>query len=828
MTFERAWVLIWLAVPAALAAWDWRRARSRVRLLLKQLSLAAIVVALAGPALPVWETRLAVAVLADTSASIPDHDLKKASQVAQQIWERRGRHVVRIVPFAGGARPLFPAERQPVLSLRPTPGPAGRHTDIEAAILDTVTGLPAGLVPRLVLVTDGRENEGSLSRAAWLARELGIPVDTLPLSGRKRPQLRIEAVRFPAMAFAGERFAVELTVRSPKDADGTVTLRAEQKELGTRPVHLSEGVNRVSVTASVNLSGAYDIIGTLSARGLGDVRFAQAISIRTPRVLYVSRDPPGTGEHLLGALRSGGLTVEEAAGVPGADLRRYQVIILNNWDFQRMAVPLKKRLEEFVRRGGGLLVIGGERNVYLEERQRADDPLERAMPARLVPPRSPEGTCVVLIVDKSSSMEGRKIELARLAAIGVVENLRPQDRVGVLIFDNSFQWAVPIRRAQNRTLIKRLIAGIIPDGGTQIAPALAEAYRRILPVKATFKHIVLLTDGISEEGDSIALAKEAAGNRVTISTVGLGQDVNRSYLEKVAGLAKGRSYFLSDPSQLAQILLRDVMEHTGKTAVEKPVHPVVTADSPLLAGIPEEEWPPLKGYVRFQAKPGAETVLRLDVAEEDPLLTRWQYGLGRAAVFASDAKSRWAADWVDWEGFDTFWLNLVRDLLPHAAPGRVSVSFDPADRRLTVDFRLAPGEEEPGELPELYVFGKDGFRRPLEMTKVAQGAWRGSLEIGDRTGLFRVRPLEETPLFPETGIYLEEKEFSDYGSDERLLKAVATFTGGRFRPSPGEVFDAGGRAVPTEMPLWPWLLASAVLLNWGELVLRKTRAWRGV
>ncbi len=62
----------------------------------------------------------------------------------------------------------------------------------------------------------------------------------------------------------------------------------------------------------------------------------------------------------------------------------------------------------------------------------------------------------------------------------MVDNLRPIDMVGVLIFDNSFQWAVPMRRAEDRTLIKRLISGITPDGGTQIAPALTEAYRKIL------------------------------------------------------------------------------------------------------------------------------------------------------------------------------------------------------------------------------------------------------------------------------------------------------------------------------------------------------------
>ena len=58
--------------------------------------------------------------------------------------------------------------------------------------------------------------------------------------------------------------------------------------------------------------------------------------------------------------------------------------------------------------------------------------------------------------------------------------------------------------------VRRLIAGIMPDGGTQIAPALNESYRRILPVNATYRHIVLLTDGISEEGDSLTLSRYAA------------------------------------------------------------------------------------------------------------------------------------------------------------------------------------------------------------------------------------------------------------------------------------------------------------------------------
>ena len=310
-------------------------------------------------------------------------------------------------------------------------------------------------------------------------------------------------------------------------------------------------------------------------------------------------------------------------------------------------------------------------------------------------------------------MEGKKIELARMAASGVVENLRPIDTVGVLMFDNSFEWAVTPRRAEDRVMIKRLIAGIRPDGGTQIAPALTEAYTRLLPLPATYKHIVLMTDGISEEGDSLDLARNAENRKITISTVGLGQDVNRGYLERIATLASGKSYFLNDPAGLEQILLHDVLEHTGTTAVEKPLEPEVVKQAEILEGVGMDKAPALKGYTRFIPKPSAEMILRID--RKEPLLERWQYGLGRSAVFASDAKSRWAADWVNWPGFDKFWTNLSRDLLPHAQSGEATLEFDSANGDLVANYRLGPGVPDPPAAPEIFVIGPDGFHKPIDV-----------------------------------------------------------------------------------------------------------------
>jgi Ca-activated chloride channel family protein len=633
--------------------------------------------------------------------------------------------------------------------------------------------------------------------------------------------LRLEAVSTPVMAFTGERFPIDLVVNAPAAAESTIEISADGKALGSQTVMLQPGENHIQVHTALTAAGAINLACVVKTTEYGSVRFDRALAMRRPKVLFLSRDPEGTEKHLLDTLSAAQFDIDRTSDPLHGRLTDFQIAVLNNWDLESLPAGRKEELDQFVKRGGGLLVIGGENNVY-SDLKKPEDALERALPAKLAPPRSPEGTMVVLIIDKSSSMEGKKIELARLASIGVIENLRPIDSVGVLIFDNSFQWAVPIRRAEDKSLLKRLVSGITPDGGTQIAPALNEAYRKILPAKATFKHIVLLTDGISEEGDSLDLSKEALAQHVTISTVGLGQDVNRAYLEKVAGFAGGKAYFLNEPNGLEQILLKDVMEHTGSTAIEKTLKPIVNRKAEVLDGTDIENAPALKGYVKFLAKPTADMVLSID--DKEPLYLRWQYGLGRSAVFTSDAKSRWAADWVTWKGFDKLWTNIFRDLLPHSQEGEAQVEYDSAAGDLVIHYTLGRAVDEPGKVPEVFVLGPNHFQHTVEVSKVAAGAYRGRVHIGDRQGLFRIRPLEDLRAFPEVGYYVPEQELLDHGSNEFLLREIASYTGGKFNPAPAQVFDTGGRSRPSSMRLWPFFLAAAIAFNLAELILRKGRA----
>ncbi len=828
MKFAHPWVLLLLLAPAVWVAYSWatyhRQSVGRTAmLLLKGLSLAAILLALSEPSTTFPETKTAVVVLLDTSASITGPDLDRASAIAREIEARKGRNWVKAIPFNSAPRALRPGEIAAGLRLQPVSDASANGTNLEAALTGSMAAIPTGYLPRFLLISDGNENQGSAVRAIAQMQRLGIPVDTVPLSGKSVSDLHVESVSIPEEAYSAEQIPINLTLHSDRARTAAVNLYAEGKLLGSQTVELKPGQNTVHVDARVKSTGIVALSGVIQAQNTGAARFEQAVQLRRARVLYLSQDPPGADTNLLAAFDQANFDVNRNAAELDHDLAAYQLVVLNNLDLGTLSLSRKEGLEHYVENGGGLLLIGGEHQVYKEDKQM--DALDRALPAKLAPPETPKGTAVVLIIDKSSSMEGRKIELARVSAIGVVEHLHPIDMIGVLIFDNSYQWAVPMRRAEDKELIKRLISGITPDGGTQIAPALAEAYRRVLPMDANFKHIVLLTDGISEEGDSMDLAKEAAQHEVTISTVGLGQDVNRTYLERVAATSGGRSYFLNEPLGLEQILLKDVETYTGATAIEKPLTPIVASQADVLNGIDIQNAPPLRGYVRFVAKPGAETLLEIDPARKNPLYVRWQYGLGRAAVFTSDAKSRWAQAWVTWPGFDKFWINVSRDLLMHTDPSKATAEYDAANGDLRVEYRLGNEIPEPRAIPEIFVIGPDGFREPVDVKKTADRLYEGRLHIGSVTGLFRIRPLSESLAFPEVGLYRQQPELEDRGTNQSLLRAISGFTGGTYNPRLADVFHTGGRRNSVVWQLWPFFIVLAIAFSLAELI---TRKWSGI
>jgi hypothetical protein len=782
MTFEHPWVLFLLIVPLLWMIINLDRSSRRSSFAVKTLCLGALVLAVTKPALVFRSSRVAVAVLADTSASISDQGLKHESDLIHEMEAARGEHMLRVIQFALSAR-IAENTRIDSSNLARTPGSDSRATDIERAIRDGIATLPVDYVRRVVILSDGRENVGNVLRAAEEARELGIPIDTIPVADRVPSMLQLKMAATPTVVFSSARFPIDLVVRSARSAPAEIVVSSQGKQLDSKHVFLKQGVNRVSIATGLTSVGDVELSVDVHAGDAGELHFSQPLTLRQPRALLISRGSPVVDAHLINSLSSARFEVRWKSTIP-ADFTADQFVLLNNWNLRAIPLARKASLESFVKGGGVLAVLNGQRYTFPKAGAR-EDPLQRTLPVTLTPIEAGRPSCFVLMLQKSSSMDGKKMQLARLAAHEVVENLRRHDMVGLLTFADTFEWTLPIQKTSDRDSIDDVIDGVSTAGGTRLEPALHEAFRRILAVDSESKHIVMLTDGRTGELGTPALAPQATAQHVTISTVALGDRVNRNDLTRMAQWTGGDLYMLNNPWELERAVLRDTFGNTGSTSFETNL--ISKRRARLVTG----------------------------TAPEDPRLIRWDYGLGRAEVFTSESirESKWAAT----AKVDEFWQSAVSDLPTGVPKVEVTVEDERTNDQFVINYQFDRHLPFPAMAAEIFVFGPHGFGAPLPIEKISDTVFRARVGCNHASGLFRVLPLSNSSAFPQIRLYTNDQELDDVGPNAPLLQSVSEVTGGRFNPELRSIFDPNGHTAVRKIQLWPALVAMAMLLllvNW--------------
>ena len=235
MTFAHPLMLLPALVPFLWLALTWSRTSSRLALILKACSLSAVLLALAEPAVTLPKTKTATAVLVDTSGSISDADLTRASSLVSEMNRAKGGNWLKVVPFDSRTRPMSSRELLNGVHFERTSNTSGNATDLENALLSSMSAMPADHLPRLALISDGNENEGSTARAIAELQRLRVPVDTFPLSGQPQSGIKLQSLSLPQEAYAGEQIPIELNVAAPSETHASVELFAEGKSLGTQP-----------------------------------------------------------------------------------------------------------------------------------------------------------------------------------------------------------------------------------------------------------------------------------------------------------------------------------------------------------------------------------------------------------------------------------------------------------------------------------------------------------------------------------------------------------------------------------------------------------------
>ena len=150
-----------------------------------------------------------------------------------------------------------------------------------------------------------------------------------------------------------------------------------------------------------------------------------------------------------------------------------------------------------------------------------------------------------------------RIDLAKEGAIQAVRTVQLGEYVGVMAFDFTPYWAVPLRQLRTTQDIQDAvirISLISADGGTNIYQALRDARLAIARTQAQVKHIVLLSDGESSEDRFSSLLSRIRQDGITVSTVAVGSDAGTALLESIAQAGQGRYYFTSTPDNIPQIM----------------------------------------------------------------------------------------------------------------------------------------------------------------------------------------------------------------------------------------------------------------------------------
>ena len=294
----------------------------------------------------------------------------------------------------------------------------------------------------------------------------------------------------------------------------------------------------------------------------------------------------------------------------------------------------------------------------------------------------PSGT-VAMVMHGMEFMNGNQI--ARDCAIGVMDALGPQDEMGIVLWDGNDRWLFPLTKiGPNRADLGRKINGMSQGDLPSFQNVMSLAHVGLKNSSANLKHMILFSDG-DPGAPSAQLMQSIVGDKITVSTVLIAGHAGPDTMMWSADHGHGRFYNVNNAGQLPQIFIKEAAVILKSAIFEEPFKPKLVAASELTRGIGANEYPQLKGYVCTSPKARAEVPLVSD--KGDPVLAHWQYGLGRAVAFTSDAKAKWAQGWLGWDKYRQFWSQTAQWSLRRVenADFTTEVTVDNGDGHLSVE-----------------------------------------------------------------------------------------------------------------------------------------------
>jgi uncharacterized membrane protein len=807
------WV-VWLSWKSDVRIEAWRHWTAMV---LRLLIVLALCLGMAGLQRMKPLEGITVFFMLDRSQSVPSPQQESARAfVNQAAKEKKQNDLAGVLVF--GADAAIETRPNALVDLRQIQAVVGsERTDIASAIRLGTAAFPETGQKRLVLLSDGNENVGDALSALAAARTLGVSLDVLPLGAGRGNDVSIQKLTVPATVKKGQTFDVKIFAQADQSQTATIRLYLNETEMGEQKIQLNAGKNLLTFPQTLENTGFYKYDVQLDAPGDTVPQNNRGIAFATvrgnPRVLIVSSDTR-KDQPLADALQTGKLDVKMAETLPDTltELQSYDTIFLSNLSAGDLGLDSMRLLESAVRDFGvGLVCIGGDQT-YAAGGYRGT-PLETMLPVDMELSSKkvlPNGA--LAIVCHATEFPGGN-GWARDIAYAALDALGPQDEMGIVLWDGNNHWLFPLAKVGNKSEMGHKIADMNPGDMPSFEAPMQAAYESLSKSTASLKHMIVFSDG-DPSAPSKTLVQDIISHRITISTVMIGGHVAPDTMSWLATEGHGRFWAVDSASDLPQIFIKEASVILKSAIFEEPFKPQVRSMSEITKGIGPQEFPQLLGYVCTTPKGRAE--IPLVTEKGDPLLAHWQYGLGRTVAFTSDARAKWAANWMNWDKYRQFWLQTAQWSLRRldAADFNTEVAVEKGEGHVSVEAIDSQGHYRNFLNLQLLVVSPKGEKQVLPLEQTGAGRYDAvfpTKEVGAYLMNLTDRGNGQSQALGLSVNY--SPEFDDTGPNLNLLRRLAELGGGKvLDPQTDNPFLHDRQKTFQPLDLRDWLLKFAILL----------------
>jgi uncharacterized membrane protein len=893
-SFDQPWLLLLLVVLPITWFSSFRAmavlgpGRRIAALVFRSIVLLLLIFAIAGIQWVWISDKTTVIYLLDQSDSIARAKRDVMLEYAiESVREHRGDargDLSGLIVFGREAAIEFPPFDDDLPSIRGIESYLGRTdaTNLESALKLAQAAFPEDSAKRIVIVTDGVETVGQATAVAKSMADAGIGIDVVPIELEADSEILVEKVDIPSRIRQGQPFETKVVVnRFQEGRDEPVPGRLRLlRSVGPReqvlldePVTLDKDVNVFPIRDTIDRPAGYNyraefIADNASDDGLEQNNRADAFTyVRGKgRVLLIEDwSRPGEFETMIEALRRSEIEVDVQlsdqlfsslaelqaydcvilAGVPRSSGEAAETIANFNDDQIEMLVT---NTEQF---GSGLIMLGSP-NAFGAGGW-ANTEIEKAMPVDFqIKNKKIEAVgALAMILHASEIAQGnywqKRIGQAALEVLG------PMDYCGVLQYSSlgdTWLWGGQqgmLRVGPNRAAMVNRMRSMVPGDMPDFEPSMGMAVRSLKVVPASIKHMIIISDG-DPTAPSNGILNQFVAEQIKISTVAVGAHgpAGHQTLQNIAVVTGGNYYVAKNPTALPKIFQREAMR-VSRPLVYEPeggALPQITYPHAIVEGL-SRDLPNIKGFVLTSLKdsPLVEVPIRASKPSEpenQAVLATWTYGLGRTAVFTTDAGERWADQWVSWGGYDQFFSQLVRwTMRPSDSDAKFSVATNVANGRVQVVVNALNQDDEFLNFLDMQAIavGPELNPLPLIMRQVAPGRYVGTFDA-EGAGSYLVNVIPGPGMAPiTTGASVPfSDEYRLRQTNYNMLKQIAGL-----EPDGGEegmltiplgsesleelvqnnTFRSGVPRAMSMQDIWPWCLVLGGLCLFGDIFVRR-------